>query len=118
MPMWDLSPDGSRIVMTREGRIRLLSLKSGVTTDLAVKGWDNSWFWSVDWSADGNALFVSSNNPQDTTLLRIDLDGDAHALWHQWLNFLGTKGIQSPDGRHLAVAGFTTDSNAWMIENF
>jgi len=113
---WDLSPDGSQVVMTREGRIRLLSLKSGVTTDLAVRGWNG--FWSVDWSADGNALFVSSQTPQDTTLLRVDLRGEASALWQQKLNFLGTKGIQSPDRRHLAVAGWTTDSNVWMIENF
>ena len=113
---WDLSPDGSQVAMTREGRIRLLSLKSGVTTDLAVRGWNN--LWSVDWSADGNALFVSSQTHQDTTLLRVDLRGEASALWHQKLNFMGTKGIQSPDRRHLAVACYTTDSNVWMIENF
>ena len=113
---WDLSPDGSQVVMTREGRIQLLSLKSGVTTDLAVRGW--SGFWSVDWSADGNSLFVSSQTPQDTTLLRVDLRGEASALWHQKLNFMGTIGIPSPDGRHLAVAYYTTDSNVWMIENF
>ncbi len=113
---WDLSPDGSQVVMTREGRIRLLSLKSGTTTDLAVRGWNS--FGEVDWSADGNALFVSSQTPQNATLLRVDLEGDAHALWHQRLNFLDTKGIPSPDGRHLAVAGWTTDSNAWMIEDF
>ncbi len=113
---WDLSPDGSQVVMTREGRIRLLSLKSGVTTDLAVRGWNS--FGEVDWSADGNALFVSSQTPQDTTLLRVDLRGEPRALWHQKLNFMGTKGIPSPDRRHLAVAGWTTDSNAWMIENF
>ena len=116
--MWDLSPDGSRIAVTREGRIRLLSLKSGVTTDLAVKGWDNFWFWSVDWSADGNALFVSSQTPQDTFLLRVNPEGEARALWHQKLNLPGTKGVPSPDGRHLAVAAWTADSNAWMIENF
>jgi serine/threonine protein kinase/Tol biopolymer transport system component len=113
---WDLSPDGSQVVMTREGRIRLLSLKSGVTTDLAVRGWNS--FGEVDWSADGNALFVSSQTPQDTTLLRVDLRGEARALWHQKRNFMGTKGIPSPDGRHLAVAAWTTDSNVWMIENF
>lgn len=113
---WDLSPDGSQIVVTREGRIRLLSLKSGRTTDLAVRGWNG--FGFINWSADGNALFVSNWTPQDTSLLRIDLDGNTHVLWHQRLNFLGTEGIQSPDGRHLAVAVFTTDSNAWMIENF
>src|SRR5579863_4061190 len=111
---WDLSPDGSQIAMTREGRIRLLSLKSGVTTDVAVRGWNS--FGEVDWSADGDALFVSSNTAQDTTLLRVDLMGEARALRHQ--EFGGTKGIPSPDGRHLAVAVWTTDSNAWMIENF
>jgi WD40 repeat protein len=113
---WDLSPDGSQVVITRKGRIRLLSLKSGVTTDLAVRGWNS--FWSVDWSADGNALFVSCQTSQDTTLLHVDLRGEATALWHQKLNFVGTKGMPSPDGRHLAVAGWTTDSNVWMIENF
>ena len=113
---WDLSPDGSQVVMTREGRIRMLSLKSGVTTDLAVKGW--SGLWSIEWSADGNALFVSSQKHQDTTLLRVDLRGEASVLWHQKLNFEGTQGKPSPDGRHLAVAAWTTDSNVWMIENF
>jgi Tol biopolymer transport system component len=113
---WDLSPDGSRVAISREGRIRLLSLRNGVTTDLAVRGWNS--FVEVDWSADGNALFVSSQTPQDTTLLRVDLRGEPRALWHQKLNFMGTKGIPSPDGRHLALAGWTTDSNAWMIENF
>jgi Tol biopolymer transport system component len=113
---WDLSPDGSQIAMTREGVIQLLSVKSGVTTDLAVRGWNG--FWSVNWSADGNALFVSSQTSQDTTLLRVDLRGEATALWHEKLNFFGTIGIPSPDGRHLAVASYTTDSNVWMIENF
>ncbi len=113
---WDLSPDGSRIAVIREGRIRLLSLKSGVTTDLAVRGGNS--FGEIDWSADGNALFVSSQTSQDTTLLRVDLRGEPRALWHQKLNFMGTKGIPSPDRRHLAVAGWTTDSNVWMIENF
>ncbi len=116
MTAWDLSPDGSRVVMTREGRIQLLSLKNGTTTDLAVKGGNG--FAFVDWSLDGNALFVSNWTPQDVSLLRVDLDGNARVLWHQRLNFLGTKGVPSPDGRHLAVAVFTTDSNAWMIENF
>jgi len=113
---WDLSPDGSQVVMTREGRIRMLSLKSGVTTDLAVRGWNS--LGEVDWSADGNALFVSSQTSQDTALLRVDLRGEPRSLWHQKFNFMGTKGIPSPDGRHLAVAGWTADSNAWMVENF
>src|SRR5579859_445137 len=111
---WDLSPDGSQVVITRKGRIRLLSLKNGVATDLPVRGWNS--FGEVNWSADGDALFVSSNAPQDTTLLRVDLTGEARVLWHQ--KFGGTKAVPSPDRRHLAAAGWTTDSNVWTIENF
>lgn len=117
---WDLSPDGSRLAMAgpdpREGRILLISLESRVTTGLVVKGWNN--FGEVDWSADGKALYVSSQTSDGTTLLRISLEGEARPLWHQRLNFMGTEGVPSPDGQYLAVAGWTTTSNAWMIENF
>lgn len=117
---WDLSPDGSRLAMIgpdpREGRIRLVSVMNGVTEDLAVAGWNS--FGEVDWSADGKALYVSSLTTDGTTLLRVSLKGEALVLWHQRLNLMGTKGVPSPDGRYLAVAGWTTDSNVWMIENF
>jgi hypothetical protein len=49
----------------------------------------------VDWSADGKALYVSSQTPDGTTLLRVSLEGEASALWHQRLNFMGTKGVPS-----------------------
>ncbi len=30
----------------------------------------------------------------------------------------GTSGIPSPDGRHLAMMGYTYNANMWMLENF
>jgi len=116
---WMPSPDGSRIVFMDynplEGRIRLLSLKGEPERDIVVKGWTG--FNSVDWSADSRSLFVSSQSPTSSTLLRVDLQGHATPLWDQrgaWR----TWAIASPNGRELAILGMTSDSNVWMIENF
>jgi hypothetical protein len=52
-----------------------------------------------------------------TDLLRIGLDGTTKVVWHQnvrdWMS-----GIPSPDGRHIALTGASTVSNAWMLKNF
>ena len=47
----------------------------------------------------------------------IDLNGHANALWEQ-KGGLRTWGVPSHDGRHLAMLGYTMDSNIWMLENF
>jgi eukaryotic-like serine/threonine-protein kinase len=116
---WMPSPDGSRIVFTNynplEGRIRLLSLKGEPERDIVVKGWAG--FNSVDWSADSKSLFVSSQSPTSSTLLRVDLQGHATPLWDQrgaWR----TWAIAAPNGRELAILGMTSGSNVWTIENF
>jgi len=116
---WALSPDGSRVALTkfdvREGVIRILSLDSGEAHDLNIKGWVR--LNSMDWSADGTGLFVSSQSPGGATLLYVDLKGRARALW-QVKGFSRTWGIPSPDGRHLAILGGSKESSVWMIENF
>jgi Tol biopolymer transport system component len=116
---WMPSPDGSRIVFCEynplEGRIRLVSLKGEPERDVVVKGWAG--FNSVDWAADGKSLFVSSQSPTSSTLLRVDLQGHATPLWDQrgaWK----TWAIAAPNGRELAIMGMTSGSNVWMIENF
>ncbi len=116
---WMPSPDGSRIAFMDynplEGRIRLLSLKGQPERDVVVKGWAG--FNSVDWAADSKSLFVSSQSPTSSTLLRVDLDGHATPLWDQrgaWR----TWAIAAPNGRELAILGMTSGSNVWMIENF
>ena len=84
---------------------------------------------SVDWSADGKRLFVSSTTPQGSALLQVALDGNAHVLWEQRGNNMPSTqdgfggpsapwGVPSPDGRHLAIYGWSLSANIWMIENF
>jgi len=116
---WMPSPDGSRIAFADynllDGRIRLLSLKGEPERDLVVKGWAG--FNSVDWAADGKSLFVSSQSPTSSTLLRVDLQGHATPLWDQrgaWR----TWAVAAPNGHELAILGMTSGSNVWMIENY
>jgi eukaryotic-like serine/threonine-protein kinase len=116
---WDLSPDGSQLALSfpaGENRIRLLPLAGGAPRDLVVNGrfgLDSG----PDWSPGGKGFYASSLSPTAVTLLYIDLNGDAHALWEQ-KGGLHAWGIPSFDGRHLAMLVYTMDSNIWMLENF
>jgi len=115
---WDLSPDASSIAILKEGegRIKVISLKGKPEQNITIQGWTG--LNSLDWTADGKGLLASSWSPsQVATLLRIDLNGKAHVLWQLKGSFL-TYGVPSPDGRYLAMEGGTTESNAWMVENF
>ncbi len=116
---WMPSPDASRIAFSEfnllEGRIRLFSLRGDPDRDIVVKGWAG--FNAVNWAPDGKSFFVSSQSPTSSTLLHVDLDGHATPLWDQrgsWRIY----GVPAPNGRELAIAGITSDSNVWMIENF
>ena len=80
-----------------EGRIRLLSLKGQPEQQISVKGW--AAINSLDWAADGKSLFVSSQTPTSTTLLRVDLLGLATPLWDQRGSFR-TWAIVAPNCRH------------------
>lgn len=116
---FDLSPDGSRLAISlynpREGRIRLVSLRDGTTSDLVVKSWNR--FTDIDWAPDGRGLYVGSITPEGDSVLYVDLQGHAQLLWQHGGN-VATCGRPSPDGRFLAIARWTTNSNAWMIRNY
>lgn len=113
---FDVSPDGSMVAwLTDPGLIRLLSLATGKTWDVKIEGWNA--FNSFDWAIDGKGFFVSSGMLGGSTLLHVDLQGRAQALWHQDY-YPQTWGAPSPDGHHLAILGGTQDSNVWMLENF
>jgi Tol biopolymer transport system component len=118
---WDLSRDGSRLAFTetddREGRIEIISLAGGKAHEVYVKGWNR--LWILFWATDGKGLVVTRVPTSGTMLLHVDLEGRAEVLWQQRL-IAGpwTWGIPSPDGRHLALAGLSVDSNVWMLENF
>jgi serine/threonine protein kinase len=114
---WDLSPDGTRIAVLKVPgtQIHILSLKSRAAHEITAKGWNS--FEALDWAADGKGLFVPSLAPQGSTLLYLDLQGNARVLWEP-RGWTGLEGIPSPDGRHLAMAGLADDRNVWMMENF
>lgn len=116
---WMPSPDGSSIAFTAyspvDGVIRIVSLKGDPERDITVKG--GTGFNSIDWAGDGKSFFVSSQSPTSSTLLHVDMQGNATVLWDQrgaWR----TWAIAAPNGRELAIQGMTSNSNVWMIENF
>jgi hypothetical protein len=126
---WDLSPDGTRIAVFKhsDGRIYILSFSGQQPREISVRGWNS--IQSVDWAADGKGLFVSSSTPQGADLLHMDLHGNAHLIWQQKGNTASSTqtgfggpsipwAVPSPDGRHLAIYGWSLSANIWMIENF
>jgi eukaryotic-like serine/threonine-protein kinase len=117
---WSLSPDGNSIAAVTfsgsDSRIQLISLLGRPTREITVKGWNN--FTSLDWAAEGKGFFVSSNpNGRLSTLLYVDLMGNAHALW-QVKNFQATWAIPSRNGKYVAIPAPTVGSNVWMVDNF
>jgi eukaryotic-like serine/threonine-protein kinase len=117
---WSLSPDGTSIAAVTfsatDSRIQLISLSGMPTREITVKGWNS--FTSLDWAAGGKGFFVSSNpNGRLSTLLHVDLMGNAHALW-QVKNFQATWAIPSRSGKYVAIPAPTVGSNVWMVDNF
>jgi len=126
---WDLSPDGTHIAILKqsEAAITLLSLASNSTRVIAVKA--SPKLYSLDWSADGQGLFVSALADGGSTLLHLDLTGNAQTLWYSkggirqpgdvfLSGVLAPRAVPSPDGRYLAIQEQSVSSNIWMIENF
>ena len=113
----DLSPDGTRFAYTsgHEDLIHILSLRGQPRQDIRVKGWTG--FEEIAWAANSQGLLVAHSIPGGAALLYVDLQGNAHVLWQQH-GGTSTYGRASPDGRHLALLGWTTEANVWMIENF
>jgi len=116
---FSLSPDGSRLATLpfdpQGGRIRLISLNDGTSRDLFVSGRNR--FLELNWSPDSRGLYVSGQTSEGSTVLYINLQGHAHALWQESGNF-ATCGRPSPDGHSLAVASRTANANAWTLEHF
>jgi len=114
-----VSPDGSLIAMANgldpEGRIRILSSTGEPERDVVVKGWGD--FCGVNWQADGKGFFVTSLSPRGASLLHVSMDGRARVLWEQ-KGSGHLYGVSSQNGRYLAFAGSTAESNVWLIENF
>jgi len=117
---WSLSADGKWLALVKfsadDNRIRLLSVATGSSREIAVKNWNG--FAGVDWAADSRGLFVSSNpTGRVSTLLYVELTGNAHKLW-EVRSFFPTWAIPSRDGKYVAIPAPTIQSNVWTLENF
>ena len=118
---WSLSPDGSLLAIVRmgghEGRIRFMSLPSGVVREVVLKDWPR--LSNVDWSADGKGLLMPSTKPNsDPVLLFVDAEGKARVILKGQKYGPLLYAIPSPDGRYLALNMYVGERNVWMIENF
>jgi serine/threonine protein kinase/Tol biopolymer transport system component len=114
---WQLSPDGSRIgiVKSHGNQIRLVPLAGGPTRTITIKGYSD--LMDLNWAIDSQSIFVSTLEPGGATLLHVALNGDAQPVWQRpQLN--ATWGFPSPDGRHLALLGASSEANVWIISNF
>jgi hypothetical protein len=114
----DLSPDGTQVAATRtpEGPIYILSSGGRVQKHFRVKGWTN--LESFFWTADAKGLFVTAGVRNGKEVLHTDLQGNAHVLWENTGGSGETEARPSPDGHHLALNGWTSNGNIWLMENF
>ena len=115
---WDLSPDGTRIVLTKfdpkTSDVQIVPVEGGTPQKFSIKGWTQiAW---VSWAADGKSLFVSSLSSRGTSVVHVSLTGDAK-LMSKWVwNYASI--YPSPDGHSLALGPLITNANAWLIPNF
>jgi len=113
----DLSPDGSRFAATPSsaGPIYIYSLRGQPTQRIEIKNWSN--LLNFTWAADGKGLFVVVGIKGGRVVLHVDLQGNAQRIWEDTGGSGETGAFPSPDGRHVALQGWTTSGNLWMLEN-
>jgi DNA-binding winged helix-turn-helix (wHTH) protein len=118
----DLSPDGNRVALVVEdagsmNRIRIYSLTGEPQRDVVVE--NTTLLVNLDWGGSGAGFFSTDRTPTGSELLFIRLDGTSHVLWSErGTPVTPVTAIPSPDGTHLAIAGWTRQSNAWMLTDF
>jgi serine/threonine protein kinase/DNA-binding winged helix-turn-helix (wHTH) protein/Tol biopolymer transport system component len=119
---WSLSPDGAHVAIHKvtEGPVQIISLTGEAAKQLHATGWNS--IENLLWAADGKGLYSASRTVDSSVLLYLDLQGKTRVVWEQKGTMgnesAGTSGIPSPDGRHLAMMGYTYNANMWMLEDF
>jgi hypothetical protein len=112
-----LSPDGKRFAMIRApgSPLEILSLKGEVLQKIRIPDWRPA--GPIEWSADGNGVFVPSLIAGGVSLLYVNLRGEVHLVR---VNRSGNYSpvLPSPDGRHIAIVATAENGNMWLMENF
>jgi Tol biopolymer transport system component len=114
---WQLAPDGSRIALLKRhgNQVQMFSLNGELREIVAVRGYRD--LIDLNWASDSRSLFISTLTSNGAVLLHVDLNGHAQPIWSQpqvsWI-----WGFPSPDERHVAILGTSSEANAWMISDF
>jgi len=119
---WTLSPNGETLALCKQGRvsldtkIRLIPMAGGPERSLAINDWVG--ISAIDWAADGKSFWASATlRGEARALVNIDLQGDFKPVLQQGKQFMGW-GIQSRDGKRIAIWEATGGSNVWMLDGF
>jgi len=114
-----LSPDGSRLAIALEDRVRIFTLGAGGVggkpfEDVAAPSWKP--LNAISWAPDGSGFYATAFRPAGrTVVLYMDLQGHAWPLSEAPGEFESTV-VPSPDGRWLAFTRWISANNAWMLE--
>jgi serine/threonine protein kinase/Tol biopolymer transport system component len=120
-PGWEVSPDGSLLALVDEdsyaNHVKLLTFSDRSWRDVSL---DQRWgrLFELGWAPNGKSLYVLSEAAAGSYLLHVTLDGNAKLLFRYGWSQTAYHILPSPDGKHLALQSYTTDSNVWMLENF
>ncbi len=120
-PEWDLSPDGKHIVLVADEKddrsIRILDLSGNLVEEIILQGLPGATLDEIAWSANGRGFFFIADSARGEILGFVEPTGRAHAFSQAQSGGFGYL-KPSPDGRWLAFARSTVDSNVWTIDNF
>jgi eukaryotic-like serine/threonine-protein kinase len=113
----DISPDGSRFaaILGPDDPIQIFSVRDHTARAIPTRELHNKQF--LDWAANGKGLFVTNGVKGGSELTYVDLQGNAKVLWKNNGGY-SPWGLQSPDGRYLAIQGSSRTGNMWTMENF
>jgi len=119
---WTLSPDGKLLALCKQARVsldaevRLIPTDGGAERKIHLNEWIS--ISAIDWAADGKSFWASATLRGEThALVNIDMHGDIKPVLQDGKPYVGW-GIQSRDGKHLAIWQATGGSNVWMLEGF
>jgi dipeptidyl aminopeptidase/acylaminoacyl peptidase len=113
----DISPDGTQVAVIAgpDEPIQIHSLHGLRTRSIPAVALTKKQFLS--WAANGKGLFVTHETKAGSELVYVDLRGNAKTLWTNNAG-LHPLGLQSPDGKKLAIQNSVYNGNMWMMDNF